>query len=81
MQKSPKSIVEYEVGSYVKFNKLILPLWGVIAGSTHLTVFGIALIVGHIEVYFIYALLFANFWAMLVWLIQHRTNNKMRVAK
>ena len=80
LQKEPKPIVEYDVGAYVKANKLILPLWGVLAGSTHLTIFAVALVVRQIEVYVVYALLFANLWAMLVFRIQRGANNKVRVV-
>ena len=79
-QRNLKSIADCEVENYVRANKRIFPFWGVIAGSTHLTILTVALFLGRVEVYIGYALLFANLWTILMRLIQQGANKNLRAV-
>ena len=76
-QRNLKSVADCEVENYVRANKMIFPFWGVIAGSTHLTILTVALFLGRVEVYIVYALLFANLWTILMRMIQHGANKNV----
>lgn len=63
---------------YLRYNKSLLPLWAVISGSTHLTVLSFSLILGEISLYFIFALLIANTWMLLTYIVQRGVNQNLR---
>lgn len=73
-QKDSKKIVKYKIDLYPVRNKPLLPFWGAIAGSTHLTVLALALIFQNIFIYFYFALVVSNLWMTFVSVLQNKTN-------
>jgi phosphatidylglycerophosphate synthase len=73
-QKNPKSMSTFKVGKYLKYNKPILPMWGVVSGSTHLMLLSLSLITQHVMLYFFYAIVLSNLWLAFVSMIQVGVN-------
>ena len=80
LQKREGSIVLYNVEDYVKRNKGTLFLWGAIAGSGHLFLLACSLVARRVELYFGFALVFANLWLMGTWWFQVRVNGRTEVV-
>jgi hypothetical protein len=70
--------VEYHHNDYVQYNKKILPFWGIISGSTHLSILAISLIINELEVYIYFAFFLANMWVFMTYMIQNGVNNKLK---
>ena len=60
----------YDVEDYVKSNRLTLCLWSFIAGSGHLAILSLSLILSKVEVYFGFSLVFSNLWLLWAWFVQ-----------
>ena len=78
-QKDPEESDLFDMDRYVECNRSILPLWGVIAGSSHLTILAIALVLGNLNVFFYFTLLLANLWMILITIVQSGVNSNLRV--
>ncbi len=76
-QKKSENIIRYKMDLYPLKNKPLLPFWGAIAGSTHLTVLAFSLIFGNIFCYFYFAIFFSNIWMAIAYLIQKNTNTSI----
>ena len=74
--KSDKSPL-YDVKDYVNSNKLTLCLWGFIAGSSHLFILSLSLILSRVEVYFGFALIFSNLWLLWALFVQRCVNGEL----
>ncbi len=70
--------VEYHKEYYAVYNKKILPFWGIISGSTHLSILGLSLIFNAIDIYIYFSLIFANLWLLFTYMIQIGVNNKLK---
>lgn len=77
-QKDENNRVEYHKEYYAVYNKKILPFWGIISGSSHLTMLAIGLIFYSVDIYIYFAIFFANMWLFLSYVIQNGVNNKLR---
>ena len=78
LQKDEQTMPLFDIDRYPKNNKNMLALWGVIAGSTHLTILAGSLMAGAVIVYFFYALIFGNVWFAAMMFVQHRINDNLR---
>lgn len=79
LQKDSSKQAKYDVENYAFLNNHILPLWGPITGSTHLTVMAVSLMLGTVDYYICYALVFSNIWMALVSFVQHSVNSRIKV--
>ena len=61
-QKRSNKIKEYDVKAYLRYNKRLLPMWGAIAGSSHLFFLAFFLIIGRIDLFFITSIILFNLW-------------------
>jgi len=66
-QKKEKDMKVYPIDEYVKMNKPLLPLWGFIAGTSHLFVLSLALMFGHPEFYVVTAIIIYNLILLGAW--------------
>lgn len=80
IQKSGRAIAKFDSEEYKNTNKLYLALWGGIAGSTHLTLFAFSALMGKIEFYISYAILFSNLWMVITFLGQYKNNSSLKRA-
>ena len=78
LQKNEQTMPLFDIDRYPKNNKNMLALWGLIAGSTHLTILAGSLMAGVVTVYFYYALIFGNVWFAAMMFLQHRINDNLR---
>ena len=69
-QKNPQKISTFQVEKYLKYNKSILPMWGIVSGSTHLMILSISLMTHRIGFYFFFAIVLSNLWLAFVSMIQ-----------
>ena len=69
-RKENPNIFNYEFQSFISYNKKTVPLWGVIAGSSHLTILSYCLIMNNLDFYFYYALIFGNLWVVMMTMVQ-----------
>lgn len=79
MQTAPTKTRQFKSEDYLLYNKPILPLWGAVAGSTHLTVLALSLMMKDIRLYLFFAFIFANIWLLLIFLIQTNINKEIEV--
>jgi phosphatidylglycerophosphate synthase len=80
IKKEDKPII-YKVDKYPQYNLPILPLWGIIAGSSHLTFLALALILNEMPIYLYFALVVSNLWLVLVYIIQKSINTSILINK
>jgi|GEM_PF-1525924 len=80
-QKNPENFQYYDEIQYTKVNKAVLPMWGVISGSTHLFILAFSLIFYRIGLYFWFAIILGNLWLMLTLLIQVGVNSTIGAEK
>lgn len=78
IQKKSDTIETFDVKRYARYNFRILPLWGVIAGSSHLTILALALIMNNIYIFFLFSILYSNIWLLFVTLIQFGINENIK---
>lgn len=52
--------------------KKALPWWGIAAGTTHLTILALALIINLPEIYYFFALVVANIFVAIAWLTERK---------
>jgi len=78
LQKDEQTMPLFDIDRYPKNNKNMLALWGLIAGSTHLTVLAGSLLADAVTVYFFYALILGNVWFAAMMFFQHRINDNLR---
>lgn len=55
-----------------------LIMWGLVAGSTHLSVLAIALFVNKLEIYYFYSIIFANGWSYYLLRAQSRASEELQ---
>jgi len=80
-QKSEKeNCLIYNVNNYVINGKKMLPVWGVISGSSHLSILLLSLLLNQIGFYFLFALIFANAWMLFSVALQKFYNTKTKAA-
>ena len=77
VQKSSEKLSFYDVKDYTRNNKMTLCFWSFIAGSSHLTLLALSLILSKIEFYLVFSLIFANVWLMWALLAQCRVNRSL----
>lgn len=73
-QKKTEEETFYPRDKYLTVNKSILPLWGGLAGSTHLMILSLSLMSHRVGLYFLYSLVFSNIWLLFVSFIQFNAN-------
>lgn len=76
-QKDEKEMKVYPIKEYVQMNKSLVPLWGLIAGTSHLFVLCVALILGHPEFYVVSAIVIYNLFLLWVWWKQKQVLRKL----
>ena len=77
-QKRSNKIKEYDVKAYLQCNKPLLPMWGGIAGSSHLFFLALFVIIGRIDLFFITSIILFNLW---IFFILVRTPSPSTIAK
>ena len=77
VQKDEDKIPTYDPKKYVDVNISLLPLWGSVAGSSHLTFLALALILNEMPIYLYFALVISNIWIFLVHFIQTNVNKSL----
>jgi len=80
-QKKDEKMDIYEVEKYSQYNISILPLWSMIAGSSHLTFLALALLLNEMPIYLYFALVVSNLWLILVYIIQNSVNSSILIKK
>lgn len=80
LQSNPKTKSTFERESYITLNKQILPLWGVISGSTHLSFLALALIFNKISYFLYFSFVAASLWVIFVYTIQKGLNRNIEVG-
>lgn len=55
---------------YIKFNRKMLPLWGICAGTSHLTLLALSLFTKNIFMYFYFSIIVFNFLLVLIYIAQ-----------
>ncbi len=75
----PKPRKDMETEKYLKYNKITLPLWGVISGASHLFVLFCTLVFQRIDLYFMYALIFGNIWFVIILSLQTQINRHISI--
>lgn len=68
-QAAEREIPDYSPKQIARF-KQVLPLWGLAAGASHLTVLALALILHEPKIYYVFALLIANIIISTAWLME-----------
>lgn len=76
-QKKEKDIKVYPVEDYLNLNKPLLPLWGFIAGTSHLFVLSVALMFSRPEIYVVTAIVIYNLMLLWVWWKQTQVLKKL----
>lgn len=79
LQSNPEKKLRFERSNYLAFNKQILPLWGLIAGSTHLLILSVSLFLNNISYYLYFAFMIANTWMLFIFTIQSGLNKNLEV--
>lgn len=79
LQSNPDKKIKFERETYLTYNKPILPLWGMIAGSGHLGVLSFALMSAQIHYYLYFAFVVANTWMLFIFTIQSGLNKNLEV--
>lgn len=74
-QGGKNEIKYYNSNEYIKLNRFLLPMWGLVAGSTHLLILAIALMFHRIGLYFWYSIVLGNLILILTLLIQVGVNS------
>lgn len=78
-QKKSKKVEVFNVDKYIKYNKPILPMWGVGSGSSHLFLLSVSLMTHRLGIYFLFSIILFNVWFILVGLIQMGINSSIEV--
>ncbi len=76
-QKCETKLKCYPVNEYIQHNKFLVPLWGVIAGTSHLFVLAVSLMMGEVQVYLMSSIIFFNLLLIVIWLKQKKAYQKM----
>jgi len=74
--KVPK---KYDGQSYAENNSILIRLWNLIGNSTHILVFSLVAIFFIPWVYVFYAVVFANIWMFILFIVQHYVNKKTKL--
>jgi phosphatidylglycerophosphate synthase len=77
MQKNEESTLSYDPKRYIEKNKPLLPIWAVCAGSTHLSMIAISVMLTNIDYYFIFAIGFSSIWMLGAIAAQKRANSSL----
>ena len=77
LQSDHPEEVKLDCKRYCELNKYTLFGWGLLAGSNHLTAMALSTMLGGPNTYFVYALVFANSWLIVMWIIQNYINSKL----
>jgi phosphatidylglycerophosphate synthase len=80
-QKNPENKVKTKIDKYIKYNKPILPMWGISSGSSHLMLFAISLITHRVGLYFFFSIVLANLWLIFVSVIQSGVNSSIENSR
>lgn len=80
-QKNDDKAAVYDVERYSQYNISILPMWAMIAGSSHLTFLALALLINEMPIYLYFALVVSNLWLILVYIIQNSVNSSILIKK
>lgn len=80
VQKGDKKTRKFDRDLYLAINKRILPLWGISAGSTHLTVLAICLFFNQIELFYFITIGLFSVLPLCVFMIQLKLDKKMESA-
>lgn len=76
-QKCESKVKLYPVKKYIQFNKLLVPLWGAIAGTSHLFILAVSLMMGEVQVYLMTSIIFFNLLLVVIWTKQKKIYRKM----
>ncbi len=68
---------QYNKEEYYKANKTLLFLWNWIGSSTHIAVLLISLVLFSPMIFFIYILIVANIWMIVMGFVQYKMNQKL----
>lgn len=77
----PKPVVRYDAEEYKKYNRWLLLLWNLIGPTTHISVLVVSAILFRPMIFFVYGILFANTWILILYPIQWWVNSKLRPLK
>lgn len=80
-QKDSSHTTLYDVQNYINCNKKILPMWGVVAGSSHLALLSFSLMTHRVGIYFIFSIVLFNLWLVFVTVVQSGVNESIVVSK
>lgn len=80
-QKDPERMSTFQVEKYLRYNKSILPMWGVVSGSTHLMLLSLCLMTHRIGLYFLFSIILSNLWLAFVGMIQIGVNSSVEGEK
>lgn len=61
---------EYSSEEYIEIQKKVMPFWGVISGSSHLTILALALLLNKLETGLVFMVFWGNLWAILAFSVQ-----------
>jgi len=73
----PKPVVRYDAGEYKKYNRTLLLLWNLIGPTTHITVMVISALLFRPMIFFVYSIIFANAWILIIYPVQWWANSKL----
>jgi hypothetical protein len=75
--RDPKPFVRYEGGQYKKYNSWLLLLWNLIGPTTHISALVVSALLFEPMIFFVYAILFANIWILILYPVQWWANRKL----
>jgi len=78
---NPKPVVRYDAEEYKKYNRTLLLLWNLIGPTTHISVMVVSALFFQPMIYFVFAILFANTWILILYPIQWWANTKLTPVK
>jgi hypothetical protein len=75
--RDPKPVVRYDAQEYKKYNRTLLLLWNLLGPTTHITVMVISALLFRPMIFFVYGILFANAWILIMYPVQWWANSKL----
>ena len=73
----PKPFVRYDAEQYKKYNRWLLLLWNFIGPTTHFSVLVVSAVLFEPMIFFVYGILFANTWILILYPIQWWVDRKL----
>lgn len=70
---------KYDSEAYALNNRVLIQLWNLIGNSTHILAFAVSAIIFIPWVYVLFAVVFANIWMLVLFIVQHFVNKRTKV--